>query len=757
MKRLQMVAALLGMLAAMAGADLVVEQWGGQGPYAHPDTLKASGDGQKIEVDLSALPAGAKVVRARLIAFRDEPAFDRDEALADVEISEGGKRLELIGPWYDRFAVPPQALAGKKSLTLTVGQFPGWLPDKTVLEIAYEGKPAADLPAVKAARAVHQAGQTFITWDELDKLVPDAAAWGAVRNAIDKRDQEKRVRYRVYASAKPITAANLAEAEPLAEVEPLSGLNIHGRSSDQVFKLGRQKMLDDMDYAKKVASNWYTIPPTEADNVVIDRFVIPGSDKPLPNGAGLFVHHPRDGKGYYAVTVMVNGRESTAAPAVAGPIDEKAGRGEPVLQREMDMKVLFDYPGRRLQYVQWTAPPLSNLPGRYYNWGVFVPRSTGILPVIPTGETPVLRETPVIPTAGTAVPPALDLVLTGNDMYRRPRWPHLLDTVYVSPHDAPARTWYFGYPESVGTLRGLKSGPVHPYTWRRMLAFVEWAKNQFKTDSARTTCSGDRGRSATAALHLGMRHPEVFSLVYTCKGMPDPSAIPVSTQRDGKPAPTEVADLQRLIGKKEWGLKLDTGQNVWEFFKLADEVAAHPEIARPMLSTGGRGGGDWPPIAALFKVCSDTHQPVISRGEWGELDPAGLKNPGHGISGLDVWLDRPMPVFTNCSSDYQGGRNGDGGSTNVGIWWDNASIMDTPEKFELVLTGGATADVTPRRLKAFAIKPGESIKFEVVQLGGGGRDKAPATASGAVTADKLGLVTVPKVAIAGKTKLVLSR
>jgi len=728
------------MKAVTILALLLVEQWGGDGPYAHPNTMTVSEDGSRVSFKLSALPAGAKVRRARLVCFRDPPAADTDEALVDIDIrvAGAGKPLPLAGPWYDAFAVPPPAVRGGQTLTFEARAFPGWIREKTFLEIAYAARsprPAA-LPAVKAVRAVHSTGQTFITWREVQQVLGnDRPTWGQLKEAREKLDAKQAVRYRIYTADAPITAATLAEAELLGEVKPLSGYNVNGRSPDQAFCIMRKRMLEDLDYAKTVSSRHYGIPPSAHDAVVIDRFVIPGSRKPLANGTGMYVHSPaKAGNHYYAVTLVVNGRENTAALApgrnVVGPVAEKPGPGLPVLQRKMDMEALFDYAGRRVQYVQWTAPPLSNLPNRYYNWSVFIP--DGLKPPAP-----------------------LELVLTGNDMFRRPRWPHRLDTILVSPHDAPFSTLYYGYPESRGTLRSLKQGTIQPYTWRRMLALLEWASEEFKIDRARVTCSGDRGLSATAALHFAMRQPEVFSVVYTCKGMPNPAALPLVRTRYGRRYRTETAALQRLFGKIEWGLKTDGGQNVWEFFDLAKEVAAHPEAIRPMLSYGGRGGADWGPIGAFLKALADARQPVISEGTWGAVTPPRVKNPGRGCAGLNVRRDRPIPVFTAHSGDYQGGRNGGGGQTNYGVWWLDAGIVDTPERFEIDIVGGGSVSVTPRRMKKFVIQPGEKVRYEVKPQGRRhGRPIPPM--SGQAVADKLGLVTAEKIPVPSKLTITRS-
>lgn len=748
MSKRTLILCLLAAAASPARADVLVESWGPAGRFSHPRTLTVAEDGKRITVDLSALPAGAKVHRARLVCFRDAPAGDGEDALVNVEIVPTGvaKPLELIAPWHDAFAVPASTVQGRKAITFEVRAFPGWIQERTSLEICYDGKPSAALPVATGVKAFHSAGQTFITWQEIDKVVAeDRPTWGQVKAALADMDEKRAVRYRIYASPRPIAASNLHQAALLGEARPLSGYNILGRSADQAFHYMRKRMLVDMDYAKNVSRRWYAIPASAHNEVVIGRLVIPSGNEPLANGTGLYVHTPaKAGKAHYAVTVVVNGRENTASlkrgANVVGPVAEKPGAGRPIFQREMDMKILFDYAGRRLQYTQWTAPPLSNLPNQYYNWSVFIPE--GVKDAAP-----------------------LEMALSGNDMFRRPRWPHRLDTILVSPHDRhgggrladkPIGTWYFGYHESAGTLRSMKQGTIQPYTWRRMLAFLDWALAEFKADTSRVTCSGDRGHSATAALHFGMRHPDVFSLVYTCKGMPTPAALPLSNKRYGRRYPTATAALQKLIGRVEWGLKTDMGQDVWKFLDLTAEVAASPQVVRPMLSYGGRGQWDWAPVAKFLGALADARQPVISEGTWGAVNPPGLKNPGRRVAGLDVRRNRPIPVFTNCTGDYQGGRNGDGGATNYGMWWEDASVVDEQGRFEVIVTGGAAVDITPRRTKNFVLRPGEKVRYETELLGTRLR-RQDKPQSGEVVADANGLVTIPKVNIRGRTKLITTR
>ena len=65
---------VLLLCAASACADMVVQRWGVSGHVQHPNTLRyesAGAKGTMMIFDLSALPAGAKVYRARLVFARD--------------------------------------------------------------------------------------------------------------------------------------------------------------------------------------------------------------------------------------------------------------------------------------------------------------------------------------------------------------------------------------------------------------------------------------------------------------------------------------------------------------------------------------------------------------------------------------------------------------------------------------------------------------------------------------------------------------
>ncbi|OPX23185.1 MAG: hypothetical protein B1H04_03990 [Planctomycetales bacterium 4484_123] len=86
-------------------------------------------------------------------------------------------------------------------------------------------------------KALHRAGQTFITFTEPGPPQPKDTTWGKVRAALAKSND----RFRLCASDRPITAANIARAEPLGEVRRFSGCNLNGRNVEYLIAQAMMK------------------------------------------------------------------------------------------------------------------------------------------------------------------------------------------------------------------------------------------------------------------------------------------------------------------------------------------------------------------------------------------------------------------------------------------------------------------------------------------------------------------------------------
>lgn len=256
--------------------------------------------------DLSIVPKGAKVYRARLRCEREPMDGLHEDVLRAIEIyplagpykkgsrpQTAGKPLELLGPWYDAFEMTELVrgwLSGRPGAGVWVKRFPGWRKDRTFLDVMFEGKPGQVPPAASTVKAFHRSGQTFITWKEIeDPIGRERITWGELKSILNDLDRRRQIRYCIYRSTRPITAETLPQAELIAEVSPLSCWNLNGRN------IGRP--IDRFIATAKVL-NWHQWNPFQNARIdgdygrdcPIDRFVIAEGRPPLASGTGLYVY-----------------------------------------------------------------------------------------------------------------------------------------------------------------------------------------------------------------------------------------------------------------------------------------------------------------------------------------------------------------------------------------------------------------------------------------------------------------------------------
>jgi hypothetical protein len=772
-KTVTLAGAVLLALGLLCAADVlrgeeVVKTWSASPRGAQPSAVKITGP--EIEIDLEALAAGTKVHAARLVVDRDTIDGTMDEAWQPIEILTGpdgsGKRVDLLPPWYNAFDVTAavrSALTGTpRKLRLRAKCIPKWQPDKTRLEVTYDGPAEPGLPQVKGVKISHRAGQTFITWTELDLRVPnDKVTWGELQRLLDEADQASRIRYRVYRHGAPITSATIAQAEFLAEVQPLSGYNVRGRSVDQLMTIVRRRAIDDLELAKKLARDGYFAKYNpdmpELAEVAINRFAIDDA-KPLPVGTGLYVHHPpRAEKAYYAVAVTVDGvanlSQWTAENASQTPLEESPGTGEPVLQGRPDVVVFFDYPGTRLQYVQWAAPPLAHLPNQYYNWGVFVPASYQTAPV-----------------------KRLSLFFHDRlQRFLRPAWPHRSDTVLLSPHDAPYRSYGYGYHESLGTLRSFQDGNVEPFFGRRVDAFLAWAMRKHGADPGRVSCGGRGDWGGTAALQYGLKRAGRIAYVMA-DGAPDPDPAKMPYEYSfygrGDKSTSHRAEMDAVWGKPSWRIPAASGQCIWDETALPAYARAQgKQTVLPYLSLGaGSLHPTWPQETDLMKAYRETRNAFMGEFWWGGTPCLPLPvSADMGDRPFEPRSDRPLLAVASqdygpspqfITEQFETGRRGyaSGGRLNTKHRWDPEDIVDTAERLELtifsanvVYAGNDTCEVTVRNARVFKPAAGERIAWSLEG------DPKNNRKSGEVVVSDEGFIILPAVLFSVPARLVLTR
>jgi len=724
-------------------------------------TVIPAADGEAvIRFDLSVLPKNAKILRADLLVFRTAKIHGRmDEAMVGIEIfplfaefkaggkaETSGKPLTLRGPWYDRFDVTGAVrnwTGGKTNGGFFVKTCPLFNAEATCLDICYEGLPQTVPQQVTDVAAFHRAGQTFITWKEISDLVgTDEATWGQLKAALDGLDRAGHLRYCVYRHMRPITARNLQQAELIATVKPLSCWNTNGRNID--------RPVDDYIATAKGLMTGHGNPFGRATldgkfgkDCPIDRLVIRDGGKPLSRGAGLYVHtvgkNGKAGRAYYAVVTCRDGVQNTRDISArnTAAANETAGVGEPVLQRELPKMPLFNFKQKRLHYVRWVAPPYVHIPSQYYNWSVGVPDDLG-----------------------QTAPLELNFHRDGHS-YWRTHYRIERDSVVLCPHDFPIKSWWYGYPEAVGTLRSFRQGAIPPFTERRLLAFIEWAKKKWPIDPNRVLVTGCRGgASGSGALHLALRHPDVFNLVIAGHPSVDYAAATRETSRYER---WKAQSLLTCFGKPEWKLKSEGGRDFWDVHNMNKLLSALPaaaalpaatELPYVTMTSRHQDGA----ARKFYELMLTRRSGLIAHFSWGGTRYVPVSHTGTypTVIRLDIRKNKSLLACVTAAGMKYATQGGMGGFNAQFRWRD---VTDEPGRYEATIfflvhrgRAGSTADVVPRRLQRFKVEPGKSYAWKNVSL-----DGKTEIQKGQATVGKDGLLVLKDVKFsAGGSRLIVT-
>ncbi len=698
-----------------------------------------------VRLDLSDLPKGATVHRADLRLFRRVGAGGATEdALARVEVyplADGFKRpaaprpagrpLALRGPWFDRLDATQavRAWAGRKGRTARMDFFVRSAPplqlDATCLDLVYEGEGRKPPAQVEGLKALHRAGQTFLTWkDREDAFGAGPVTWGQIRAHLDKTDPRQQVRYRVYRHARPIDARSVRDAVLLAEVSSLSGFNVNSWSLERLINQAVFGNEDRGELGKYGPFGGWSRHSPEGGKLIIPRLAIEDG-RALPAGTGLYVHSCPAGapgqKAYYAVTVATGGVENLSAfsPAnsLARPVTEGPAAWEPV-EQPAGGGFGFDFRGRRHFYVTWLAPPLAPRP-MYSNWSVLVP-----------------------PECKEPRPVELYFHAPGYS-YARPPVKFLDRSIQVCPHDYPFSGWY-GYNDAAGTLKSPAKGVVRPYTIRRIERFLKWARGRFPIDPERIIAVGGDG-AGLMALYRPKLLAYVISPGFEGRQLNPRAAGPFIQAWGPRSRQARNAD-----GLSEWAWgELDYVLAGARLPNRRDRKKPPPEILAgapgfekdlPLFICGGRSWGVDPGYARglgrLYYAIQGTRNPLY--GKWGWQQPEYPDKYTGRWRGLDLTRSAALPAISRNSGDVDSEA---AGNANGEIIWKD--VKDTVEAFEVTILGpDCTFDLTPRRLSRFKLAPGTKVNWEAISEPTSDRAKKPDPMSGKAVADKHGLVTL---------------
>ena len=579
----------------------------------------------------------------------------------------------------------------------------GWL---VVVGIAAEQRQADRLTAR------HQAGQTLLTWKEVDPPVTrDSIGAVEVKRLRRDLDGQKGVRYRIYRSQRPITSVE--GLRPIAEVPPLNCWN----------------------------ADYYGTDPKPEDQAL--RYVVEEGKPAVPPGTGIYAHNPRQaGEAYYAVTVVVDGKENTAvgeSNVLGSPIRETVGQGVPVLQR-VEKPKNFNYVDNPTlyYYVRWESPPNCAVEGRPYDYVVAVPAK-------PAKPAPV----------------GIHLHCWGGNLNSGYGWwynaekGHLLIASNQIPYD-----WWTGYHELYWSgpqqRETWQKGVVRPYSQTRMLSFLDWVATKWEVDLRRTYVAGS-SMGGSGSPMLAIRFPERIAWGVSWVGVHNPAESPQFT-----------GSYEQVYGRRDWAVKFEDGASVWDHFNDAWYLRRHPEkeIGLITFSNGKNDGAiGWPQAVEFYRALQETKRPhVFVWGQSGHGQRATMPGSlGERVLPIDVRTDQSLPAFSGCSLDDDPGggdpQQGDAqGQINLYLSWQTEDVVDRADRWEMTVElidkapkDLCTVDITPRRLQQLKPKPGQQLKWTNTPLG---RDRQ--VQAGQVTADRYGLITLKAVRVSkGENRIVV--
>jgi len=727
-------ACVLGAVALSgpaAARGFITETFGNNARCSHNGTLKVQGN--VVRFDLSALPRSAKVYRAVLRV--PSKGHRNGEAVHIVAVGlAGAKRLPVRPPFYNSLDATEAVTAWIASPTanqgLKVEKSGGAEFNEAILEVSHSGQAKSPAKQVTDLKALHQAGQTFLTWKEIEDVVgADAPQFADFEKGVLDARARREVIYRIYRHTKPITVRNLGEAELVAEIpEALSCWNLKAIRNTEHPNQGTPTKHSPLRPGYNNALNH-----------IMGRYRIENGGEPLPRGIGLAVLTARKpAKQYYAVTTAINGSESVARldANLKQPVDEKPSKFPATIYQRTNSGKEGSAVSAVDVYNSWLEPPYHNVP---------IVSETFIVRWKRLGKGSTDKRLPLWLNHGHYGGTASSMGSPG--WYGAREYVKGGFTIGLTE----GSLWQ-GFHESIGTLRGYEDGAVHNYPQRRVLGAAHWAieKEDFHIDGERVSVYGQFGWWA-------LRHGDLFAAVMS-NGHAN-MAIGKQAQKHGwKWGPYPA-------GCKNW-----LGIDQWEYMNLPKWIRENPTVelpfwichpaygAYPSHTIGDFGYAPWP---EMLHAMATTKRAFAAN--WSSNGP-GPVGPLYDLI-TRIKLHQSLPAFTNCSLDHSPGDcdHADaekGGGINIHQRWEPETIVDEPDKWEATVFvhdgcpyDDLTTDLTPRRCQQFKAQVGQRLRWTNTLEAGG-----KAIQSGTAVADRWGLVTLEGLEITkAKHRIKISR
>ena len=546
----------------------------------------------------------------------------------------------------------------------------------------------AEPPVVNSLQAEYRDGQTFLTWNEA--LMPEGTT------------------FTVYLSDKPITDATLGAAKRVCE-------HIYPRS----------------------AHDWWLDPDTYAPGKVptVDPwvgFVIKEGGKPLDASGGLHVHTVvagEEGSRYYAVTCVKEKKEDRmivpGQNALTTPVNQQRAPIQPIWLGD---------PGKA---------PATNPAGRPV-----------LLSLHAKGRRPA-KDYLLFGDASHGWREGLafkfNLRMTKHLITIEPRDVLWLGRRFVEGNDGLNKnkrvifTFWYGCSDKIYDPALIPTGTPTDYTERWLLWMLSWVREHFQTDPNRIYCTGS-SMGGIGGVQFAFRHPEIFAAVN--------ASVPMVALNEGDPKrkwPDTTWRINRATGP--FDLKTSDGMTLRERLDSRLFVRSHPGDLPFLVIANGRKDDSipWHNNPDFYRALQEGRHGTLVAWNDGKHSKVRVKTPPDfkkwaNYDGLSRFaLDKSYPAFSYCSKDGDPGNGyatngGVVGFINRGLDWEDPK--DEARRYEVLIRWTlkpavlpVTVDVTPRRVQAFKLKPGDSCS--AVNLDADGKEiqrcKLSADAHGLLT------------------------
>ena len=526
-------------------------------------------------------------------------------------------------------------------------------------------------------------GQTFIAWRDADTVQVKA--------------------YRAFRHTSPITDDNFAEAALIAEsISP-------GSSTDYVYySIYRQHR----------------------------GFVITELGEQLPIRHGLFVHTvKKQEQAFYAVGNLIPsfivGKNS-----LKDPVRESPGQMQPVLVEQLKTET-----GLADVYTHWVDKDMHPREGMAYRFSV-----TTSFNYKPGVRHPLLVHLHGAGGRyGTVHMEGDDWVILYPDMR----------TVTFHSEKYPGwsgrgSTFWYGLNSNFYNKEDPYGGINVNYTERRILWTIRWVMSQYNIDPDRVHIQGS-SMGGYGTLNFALRHPDLFASASA--RVPNVDFHRMSDYANGI--------CETHWGPREANILTNEGIGVYDRMDLVSFVYNHPEVDSPVIMMMN-GKQDmlvgWEGVRLFYEAMQETNHALMafwSKGPHGGPERPQFQIPQEyfEINLRKLRRDESYPAISFASNNSNPGKSAQDGDSfgqlNGTFQWRD--IVDRPNEYGVTIEPlndrrlAATADVTPRRLQRFQVRPGSKYAYENIDLGSG-----KTVQKGVLKPDKHNLLTVREFKISSK-------